>query len=193
MRLARKTHLAVMGTLIFGASCFLHATTKTKKHHAKRPAIQPASQKVTTTSSSAGTAHHSRRRSKKRKRGQQAIDGERATQIQQALVREHYLKGTPSGKWDASTQEAMRRYQADQGWQTKEVPDSRALIRLGLGPDNGHLLNPESAMTSNPQLPHGSAAGHSVATSNSSSPATLQNSAPASTPASSAPGLSPSR
>lgn len=191
MRLARKMHLAVMGTLILGASCFLHATAKTKKHP-KRPAIQPASQKVTTESTASAT-HHSRRRSKKRKRGQQAIDGERATQIQQALVREHYLKGTPSGTWDASTQEAMRRYQADQGWQTKEVPDSRALIRLGLGPDNGHLLNPESAMTSNPQLPHGSAAAHSLANSNSSSPATLPSSAPAATPASSTPDLSPSR
>ena len=46
----------------------------------------------------------------------------------------------------------MRRYQAAQGWQTKQVPDSRALIRLGLGPDHGHLLNPESAMTTGPRL-----------------------------------------
>lgn len=193
MRLARKTHLAVMGMLFLGASCFLHATVKTKKHHPKRPAIQPASQKVTTTPSAAGAVHHSRRRPKKRKRGQQAIDGERATQIQQALVREHYLKGAPSGKWDASTQEAMRRYQADQGWQTKEVPDSRALIRLGLGPDNGHLLNPESAMTTNQPLPHGSTVAHSAASSNSTNSATLPSSAPASAPASSGPGLSPAR
>ena len=50
--------------------------------------------------------------------------------------------------WDASTQAAMRKYQADQGWQTKVIPDSRALIRLGLGPSREHLLNPESAMVS---------------------------------------------
>jgi len=31
------------------------------------------------------------------------------------------------------------------------VPDARALIRLGLGPDHEHLLNPESAMTTQPQ------------------------------------------
>jgi hypothetical protein len=30
------------------------------------------------------------------------------------------------------------------------VPDSRALIKLGLGPDHQHLLNPESAMTTAP-------------------------------------------
>ncbi len=52
--------------------------------------------------------------------------------------------------WDQESEEAMRRYQGDHGWQTKEVPDSRALIKLGLGPSNDHLLNPESAMTSAP-------------------------------------------
>jgi hypothetical protein len=68
-------------------------------------------------------------------------------------MREHYLNGQPSGIWDAATQAAMQRYQHDQGWQAKTVPDSRALIRLGLGPDHQHLLNPETAMTTGPQLP----------------------------------------
>jgi len=99
-----------------------------------------------------GTAHHaahhaSKKARKARARGQKAIDGNRVRQIQEALVREHYLKGEPSGKWDASTQQALHRYQSDQGWQSKTVPDSRALIRLGLGPHSEHLLNPESAMT----------------------------------------------
>jgi hypothetical protein len=48
--------------------------------------------------------------------------------------------------WDGTTQAAMQRYQADQGWQSKTTPDSRALIKLGLGPNHDHLLNPESAM-----------------------------------------------
>jgi hypothetical protein len=85
-----------------------------------------------------------------KKRGQQAIDHERATAIQEALIREHYLHGEPSGSWDTSTQAAMQKYQADQGWQSKTTPDSRALIKLGLGPSKDHLLNPESAMTSAP-------------------------------------------
>ena len=83
-------------------------------------------------------------------RGQQKIDTERTRQIQGALVREHYLTSEPSGTWDVATQDAMRRYQADQGWQDKSIPDSRALIKLGLGPGHEHLLNPESAMTSEP-------------------------------------------
>ena len=113
------------------------------------------------TQSSSTTAHHTTHKKKSTsrkkshgkttsKRGQQKIDGQRAEQIQQALIREHYLTGTPSGVWDSATQSAMQKFQADNGWQSKTTPDSRALIKLGLGPDQQHLLNPESAMTSQP-------------------------------------------
>jgi len=68
-------------------------------------------------------------------------------------VREHYLSGEASGTWNQASEEAMRRYQGDHGWQTKTVPDSRALIKLGLGPSKDHLLNPESAMTTVPDPP----------------------------------------
>jgi peptidoglycan hydrolase-like protein with peptidoglycan-binding domain len=84
-----------------------------------------------------------------KKRGQQGIDSSRAREIQAALIKQNYMQGEPSGSWDNATQDAMRRYQADHGWQSKTIPDSRALIRLGLGPSSDHLLNPESAMTSN--------------------------------------------
>jgi hypothetical protein len=108
-------------------------------------------------SSAAATAHSSKSKSaslrKKGRsktttaRGQQKIDPERAQEIQQALIREHYLNGEASVSWNQASEDAMRRYQADHGWQSKTVPDSRALISLGLGPSHDHLLNPESAMT----------------------------------------------
>ena len=87
---------------------------------------------------------------KRRPRGQQKMDAARVREIQEALIREKYLEGPATGKWDAATESALRRLQGGQGWQTKVVPDSRALIKLGLGPDHDHLLNPESAMTSLP-------------------------------------------
>jgi len=59
---------------------------------------------------------------------------ERATEIQTALIKAGYMKGTPTGTWDAQSQAAMEKLQADNGWQTKLVPDSRAIIKLGLGP-----------------------------------------------------------
>jgi hypothetical protein len=78
-------------------------------------------------------------------RGQQAIDPERVTQIQQALIRESYLTGDATGKWDASTVAAM---------QTKLRPDSRALLKLGLGPDYSSAINAKgssfAAPTPNP-------------------------------------------
>lgn len=73
--------------------------------------------------------------------GQQSIEPARVTEIQQALIREHYLTAEANGKWDATTEAAMQKYQADQGWQTKLTPDSRALKKLGLGPDYSNAIN----------------------------------------------------
>jgi hypothetical protein len=61
---------------------------------------------------------------------------ERATQIQTALIKSGYLSGEPTGTWDAQSMAAMQKLQSDNGWQTKIVPDSRALIKLGLGPQS---------------------------------------------------------
>ena len=124
------------------------ASKKKPVQHSVGTAKAPASHSSASKTSTHKTKHaRSKSKSKSRKRGQQAIDSERARQIQEALIREHYLQGEPSGRWDNLTQMAMQRYQADQGWQTKTIPDSRALIKLGLGPSSEHLLNPESAMT----------------------------------------------
>ena len=87
--------------------------------------------------------------------GQQAIDSERVTAIQQALIREHYLSGEPSGKWDPESQAAMLKFQGDQGWQTKITPDSRALIKLGLGPDHSGALNAGNGASFNALPAHG--------------------------------------
>jgi hypothetical protein len=95
--------------------------------------------------------HSSRKQGKtshsKKVRGQRSIDEQRAEQIQGALIREHYLDGEPTGQWDQRSKDAMQKYQAANGWQTKVIPDSRALIKLGLGPSKDNLINPETAAT----------------------------------------------
>lgn len=68
--------------------------------------------------------------------GQRTIDSGRTREIQSALIERNYLTGTPSGEWDADTEAAMTKFQGDNGWQTKLMPDSRALIKLGLGPNS---------------------------------------------------------
>jgi hypothetical protein len=62
------------------------------------------------------------------------MPAERAIQIQTSLIKQGYLTGEPTGTWDAQSVAAMQKLQADNGWQTKITPDSRALIKLGLGP-----------------------------------------------------------
>jgi peptidoglycan hydrolase-like protein with peptidoglycan-binding domain len=107
------------------------------------------SAKQTTATRVVPASVHSRRastRSKsRRKRGQQVIDPVRVREIQAALIREKYLQGQPNGVWDARTKAAMVRYQSENGWQTKKLPDSRAIIKLGLGPDHADLINPDTA------------------------------------------------
>ena len=82
--------------------------------------------------------------------GQQAIEPARVTEIQQALIREHYLTGEANGQWDSTTEAAMQKYQADQGWQTKLMPDSRALKKLGLGPDYSRRINAKGSTFADP-------------------------------------------
>ncbi|MFY9855814.1 MAG: peptidoglycan-binding domain-containing protein, partial [Terracidiphilus sp.] len=141
--LALTLFATLAATTAFGASTVRHRAsttvhhTSTSVHHAST-AVHHAS----TTSGHVSTASsHGKRHGRKgssragRKRGQQAIEPSRVTEIQQALIREHYMSGEANGQWDAATKAAMEKYQADQGWQTKLTPDSRALKKLGLGPD----------------------------------------------------------
>jgi Putative peptidoglycan binding domain len=103
-------------------------------------AAAPAYATRTHRAATSGHTLHHKGRKHKFVPGQRQIEPERATEIQNALIREHYLPGPASGQWDSSTEAAMQKYQADHGWQTKLTPDSRALIKLGLGPHDDTTL-----------------------------------------------------
>ena len=111
----------------------------------------PALATPTHRSHAGSHAHVSHKAAKSHKlHGQQAIDPARVTEIQQALIREHYLTTGANGQWDATTQAAMQKYQADQGWQTKLMPDSRAIKKLGLGPDYSNAINAKNSSFGEP-------------------------------------------
>jgi hypothetical protein len=161
------------------------SSSPAKAHAASHPAASAHSKSSTVASHTGKSKNASTRKNGKSKRkttarGQQKIDPDRAEAIQEALIREHYLSGEAAGKWDQASEEAMRRYQADHGWQAKTVPDSRALISLGLGPKHDHLLNPESAMTTEPAAPR---AESLTPTSHSADPGTRVSTTPAASPA----------
>ena len=171
-------------------ACALGASARATQDSAGDATAKPATAKKTTTASthsSASSKSHttsSKKHSRKKTahvRGQQKIDPERAQAIQEALIREHYLTGSPTGEWNAASEAAMRRFQEDNGWQSVVVPDSRALIKLGLGPSNDHLLNPESAMTTVPNRPK----ADPTPTTSHSTPPTSDSPAPTAQPATS--------
>jgi peptidoglycan hydrolase-like protein with peptidoglycan-binding domain len=83
--------------------------------------------------------------------GQRGIDDARAAQIQASLIKSGYLSGTASGHWDAGTEAAMQKFQSDNGWQTKLIPDSRAIIKLGLGPAQDSV--PSNSIIAAPETP----------------------------------------
>ncbi len=108
----RSVQCLGLGLLLAGIPALattLHHSHKSSQHVAKRPARWTP--------------------------GQREIDPERTRSIQQALISRNYLTGEPSGSWDGDTEAAMQKFQSDNGWQTKLMPDSRALIKLGLGPN----------------------------------------------------------
>src|ERR1700730_17608783 len=88
---------------------------------------------------------HKRSKSAAKLAAQRGIDDTRATQIQTSLIKSGYLSGEASGHWDAGTQAAMQKFQSDNGWQTTLIPDSRAIIKLGLGPAQDSGQNSSAA------------------------------------------------
>jgi peptidoglycan hydrolase-like protein with peptidoglycan-binding domain len=80
------------------------------------------------------TAHGTQVHAAPAERSQQAPTPERYREIQQALASKGYLKSDPSGAWDTDTQDAMRRFQADQKLDQTGKIDALSLISLGLGP-----------------------------------------------------------
>jgi hypothetical protein len=137
-----------------------HAATAHHSHKATSKGAAKGSSRASSKTTAAAAKSH-------RLHGQQAIDPSRVTEIQQALIREHYLDGEASGIWDATTEAAMQKYQSDQGWQTKLMPDSRALKKLGLGPDYSGAINAKNSSFAAPPpvstIPQSQSAGFAEA------------------------------
>jgi Putative peptidoglycan binding domain len=163
-----SAQLAFLLIALLAIAPFAQANTTTTTH--KKSSTTVKSSTTTTkksTHASKTTAHGKHSKAKKsakkswKTKGQKTIASERTREIQEALIQQHYLDGEANGEWDTRTQEACRKFQAANGWQTKVLPDSRALIKLGLGPDHKDVLNPETAATS-PYLPGGGVKSDSV-------------------------------
>jgi peptidoglycan hydrolase-like protein with peptidoglycan-binding domain len=139
MRVPKATHLALtllvaaaMG--VSGAAAFGQGSTD-----AKAPAAKPALKTHRAKSSKKVT---------RRERGQKAPAPERISEIQTALAKDGSFDGKPSGKWDAATIDAMKKFQESHGLNPSGKLDAKTLQRLGLGSQTAGLAPPMPPVSS---------------------------------------------
>jgi peptidoglycan hydrolase-like protein with peptidoglycan-binding domain len=161
MLLSRASLAFLLSAAVTAVPVFADTTTTTHKKTSTSHAHSSHSTSTAKSHKASKSSHH------KKSHGQQGIDSARATEIQKALIREHYMTGEANGQWDSSTTEAMKKFQADQGWQTKLMPDSRALKKLGLGPDYSNAINASGSSFADPkptaEIPAAQASGFASA------------------------------
>ena len=146
MRVRKATHLAL--TLLVVAGIGVSASSATGQ--ATAPAKKSPSAKPRT-----GTGTHHAQTTKKttrRERGQKVPAPERISEIQTALAKEGSFDGKPNGKWDASTVDAMKKFQEAHGLNPSGKLDAKTLQKLGLGSQTAGLAPPMPPVSSSSSL-----------------------------------------
>jgi murein L,D-transpeptidase YcbB/YkuD len=88
------------------------------------------------------------KRTSKRQKGQMAPTADRISEIQQALAKDGSFSGTPNGKWDDGTVDAVKRFQESHGLNPTGKVDAKTLQQLGLGSSTAGLAPPVPAASS---------------------------------------------
>ena len=107
----------------------------TSSSHTANKASAPKSSKT-------GTSKSSSKKKSKRVKGQAAPTAERISEIQEALAKKGTFVGTPTGKWDDGTVDAIRKFQTSNGLNPSGKLDAPTLQRLGLGSQTAGLAAP---------------------------------------------------
>src|SRR6266404_8214185 len=120
----KATHLALILLLVAGLGVCAAAAE-----------AQSAPQKKSVASSSPKKSHRKKASRKLRRweKGQKVPAPSRITEIQEALAKDGSFSGTPNGKWDDSTVEAMRKFQDAHELNPSGKLDAKTLQKLGLG------------------------------------------------------------
>jgi|SRR5579859_1496492 len=135
------TAIPVTLTLLLAAECGVCAASGPAK---PRSAASKASR------SAASGKPHARKSNKhsRRERGQKAPAPDRISEIQQALAKDGSFTGTANGKWDNSTIEGMKKFQAGHGLNPTGKLDALTLQKLGLGSHTAGVAAPMPPATS---------------------------------------------
>jgi|SRR5712664_3889483 len=132
MRL-RTSITAGLALLLTAGTCSAALTGAKANRSAAKPAASAAGKSRVKKSS---------KHSKRRERGQKAPAPERISEIQQALAKDGSFTGTPNGKWDDSTAQAMRKFQGSHGLNPTGKLDALTLEKLGLGSQTAGVAAP---------------------------------------------------
>jgi peptidoglycan hydrolase-like protein with peptidoglycan-binding domain len=133
-----RTSITAGLALLLTAGTALSATPKAAPKAAKPT---PSSAKPASVASRSRVKKSSRH-SNRRERGQKVPAPERISEIQQALAKDGSFAGTASGKWDDSTVEAMKKFQAGHGLNPSGKLDALTLQKLGLGSQTAGVAAP---------------------------------------------------
>jgi hypothetical protein len=150
----------------FSVPAFSQAPSKEEAKKApqgKTPSATPGKKNSTgqTGKSSGKSGNSSGKKSAKgktsrrtaRQRGQRAPTPQRVSEIQSALAKSGYYSGAPTGKWDAATVAAMKKYQAANDLPASGKIEARTLQKLGLGSSTAGAAAPRVAPTTTPPGP----------------------------------------
>jgi peptidoglycan hydrolase-like protein with peptidoglycan-binding domain len=99
-------------------------------YSAGRPA---GAQTSTTTKKKTSSKTKKKTKGKPKTKAQMAPTPDRIKEIQSALQREGAYEGAPTGRWDDSTADAMKKYQDKNGLSPTGKIDALTLQKLGLG------------------------------------------------------------
>lgn len=121
------------------------------------PAVSASGGQTTVAANDSPRMLHARRRYHRRRHARvhlpKAPAADRIEEIQTGLARTGYYKGEPTGKWDASTVDAMKRFQEANGLTPTGKIDALSLQKLGLGSDVAGLSAPQLNPPATPPAP----------------------------------------
>jgi peptidoglycan hydrolase-like protein with peptidoglycan-binding domain len=121
-----------VGSLTLPAAVVAQTSSASKTSHKPATGTTPAKTSTSVKKKSSKSGRGSSRKSK-RVKGQAVPTPDRINEIQGALAKNGAYTGTPTGKWDDSTVEAMKKFQASHGLNPTGKMDALTLQKLGLG------------------------------------------------------------
>jgi len=123
--MTKKTWLSILGAVLLVSAAPVVSVARSAA-----AAQTSAKKKKNISSKSKG-----RKKANPKVKGQTAPTPDRIREIQTALNREGALNAEPTGKWDDTTANAMKKFQENHGLNPTGKIDAVTLVKLGLGSD----------------------------------------------------------